>query len=248
MIGTNSPNRTTRFSVVFVCSLCLLAATAAPAGEPAVETEESKTLYAIGLAMSQRLAGFELSEDELAVVQRGFADGMLRRDPLVELPEYGPKIDPYLNQRRTALQVKEVAAGTAFRTEAAKEPGIVTTDSGVLYLEREAGSGDAPTPTDTVRIHYVGTFRDGRTFDASLEEGGEPAEFALNEVVPCFSEGILRMRVGGKSKLVCPPELAYGDQGYGPMIPPGATLIFEIELLGIVAAPLPPPAPAPTMP
>jgi FKBP-type peptidyl-prolyl cis-trans isomerase FkpA len=227
--------------VAAVCAVCLLATAAVSATEPTVATEENKTLYAIGLALSQRLAPFELSEDELAVVQKGFLDGMRHSEPVVSLEEFGPKIDSYLAERREALHIKELEAGTAFRAEAAGEPGAVTVGSGVIYFEQQAGTGDTPALEDTVRVHYHGTFRDGRTFDSSRERVDEPVEFALNEVVPCFSETIQRMRVGGTSKAICPPEQAYGDQGYGPMIPPGATLIFEVELLGIVAATPSPP-------
>lgn len=113
----------------------------------------------------------------------------------------------------------------------------VVTASGLRYVELKAGQGPAPTATDTVRVHYSGRFPDGREFDSSIARG-QPAEFPLNRVIKCWTEGVQLMKVGGKAQLVCPPAIAYGDRGTpnGP-IPPKATLHFEIELLGIVKRP-----------
>jgi len=197
--------------------------------EVTVDTEEKKTLYAMGLALSQRLKTLELNADEMLVIQAGLEDGVLGRDPKVPLEVYGPKIDGMLRERMTAAMGREKQKGQAFRDKAAQEPGAVKTESGLIYFEQQAGTGAAPEATSTVRVHYHGTLPDGSVFDSS--RGAEPATFALNGVVKCFSEGIGKMKVGGKSKLICPPELAYGDGGAPPSIPPGATLIFEVELL-----------------
>ena len=105
---------------------------------------------------------------------------------------------------------------------------------GLGYKSLKDGSGGAPSATDTVRVHYRGTFPDGKEFDSSIARG-QPAEFPLNRVIKCWTEGVQKMKVGGKAQLVCPPELAYGARGTpGGPIPPNATLHFEIELLGIV--------------
>ena len=109
----------------------------------------------------------------------------------------------------------------------------MTTDSGLVFTEITAGTGASPAATDTVKVHYHGTFRDGRVFDSSVDRG-EPAQFALNGVIPCWTEGVQRMKVGGKSRLVCPSDIAYSDQGR-PGIPGGAALVFQVELLEIVA-------------
>jgi FKBP-type peptidyl-prolyl cis-trans isomerase FkpA len=115
---------------------------------------------------------------------------------------------------------------------AAKEAGAVTTASGLVYRSLKDGSGASPGPTDTVKVHYRGTFPDGREFDSSFKRG-EPAEFPLDRVIKCWTEGVQRMKVGGKAKLTCPAVIAYGERGAGNVVPPNATLQFEVELLAI---------------
>jgi FKBP-type peptidyl-prolyl cis-trans isomerase FkpA len=115
---------------------------------------------------------------------------------------------------------------------AAKEPGAVVTPSGLVFRSLKDGSGPSPGPADTVKVHYRGTFPDGREFDSSFKRG-EPIEFPLTGVIKCWTEGVQRMKVGGKAKLTCPPALAYGERGAGSAVPPNATLLFEVELLGI---------------
>ncbi|MDL1860874.1 FKBP-type peptidyl-prolyl cis-trans isomerase [Betaproteobacteria bacterium PRO7] len=117
---------------------------------------------------------------------------------------------------------------------AAKEPGAVKTDSGLIYRVLKDGSGKQPNATDRVRVHYRGTFPDGREFDSSYKRG-EPTEFPLNRVIKCWTEGVQRMKVGTKARLTCPPAIAYGERGAGGVIPPNAVLQFEVELLAIVA-------------
>ena len=116
--------------------------------------------------------------------------------------------------------------------KAAAEPGAQKTASGLVYIEMRPGTGASPKATDTVRVNYRGTLVDGKEFDSSYARS-EPAEFPLNRVIPCWTEGVQKMKVGGKSKLVCPSSIAYGEAGAPPDIPGGATLIFEIELLGV---------------
>jgi FKBP-type peptidyl-prolyl cis-trans isomerase FkpA len=115
---------------------------------------------------------------------------------------------------------------------AAKETGAVTTPSGLVYRSLKDGSGASPGPTDTVKVHYRGTFPDGREFDSSFKRG-QPAEFPLDRVIKCWTEGVQRMKVGGKAKLTCPAVIAYGERGAGSVVPPNATLQFEVELLAI---------------
>ncbi|MGZ5179501.1 MAG: FKBP-type peptidyl-prolyl cis-trans isomerase [Ramlibacter sp.] len=112
-------------------------------------------------------------------------------------------------------------------------PPPVTTASGVVYRSLREGTGRSPAATDTVRVHYRGTLADGSEFDSSYARN-EPAEFPLDRVIPCWTEGVQRMKPGGKARLVCPPSTAYGERGAGNgVVPPNATLLFDIELLGI---------------
>jgi len=117
--------------------------------------------------------------------------------------------------------------------KAAGEPGAQKTASGLVYRELTPGAGSSPKATDTVRVHYRGTLIDGKEFDSSYARN-EPAEFPLNRVIPAWTEGVQKMKVGGKAKLVCPSSIAYGERGMPPVIPGGATLVFEVELLDIL--------------
>jgi FKBP-type peptidyl-prolyl cis-trans isomerase FkpA len=119
-----------------------------------------------------------------------------------------------------------------FQAKAAAEPGAVKTSSGLIYSELKPGTGASPRATQTVKVNYRGTLIDGTEFDSSYKRN-MPIEFPLNQVIPCWTEGVQRMKVGGKSKLVCPASIAYGERGSPPVIPGGATLVFEVELLGI---------------
>lgn len=110
------------------------------------------------------------------------------------------------------------------------------TPSGLVYKSLKAGAGAGPAATDTVKVHYRGTFPDGREFDSSYKRNA-PTEFPLNRVIPCWTEGVQMMKVGGKAKLTCPASIAYGERGAGGVIPPNATLQFEVELLAINGKP-----------
>ena len=110
--------------------------------------------------------------------------------------------------------------------------GSETWPSGLVFRSLKEGTGASPSPTDTVKVHYRGTFPDGKEFDSSYTRG-QPAEFPLNRVIPCWTEGVQKLKVGGKAKLICPPNIAYGAKGAGGVIPPNATLHFDVELIGI---------------
>ena len=115
---------------------------------------------------------------------------------------------------------------------AAKQPGAVVTPSGLVFVSLRDGSGASPSASDTVKVHYRGSFADGREFDSSIKRG-TPIEFALDRVIQCWTEGVQHMKVGGKAQLTCPAAIAYGERGAGGVIPPNTTLQFEVELLGI---------------
>ena len=108
----------------------------------------------------------------------------------------------------------------------------VTTASGLVYESIKDGAGESPKATDTVKVHYKGMFLDGKEFDSSYKRG-EPTEFPLNRVIPCWTEGVQRMKPGGKAKLTCPASIAYGERGAGGVIPPNTTLNFEVELIAV---------------
>jgi FKBP-type peptidyl-prolyl cis-trans isomerase FkpA/FKBP-type peptidyl-prolyl cis-trans isomerase FklB len=219
---------------IIACAIALLglgAAALASGQEP--KTEEQKTFYALGLALSQNLAPFNLSEAELEMVQSGLADGVLARPRKVELPAYVPKIQEVQKSRLAAAASVEKKLSQSFLEKAAAEKGATKTTSGVIVTPLKAGTGPSPAATDKVKVHYTGTLIDGTVFDSSVQRG-QPATFPLNGVIKCWTEGLATMKVGGKSRLVCPAEVAYGDRGAPPRIKPGATLVFEVELLEIV--------------
>lgn len=197
---------------------------------PAPMTDDEKVVYTLGLLLQRSLSQFDLSAGELQVLQRGLADATLHK-PAIDLEEWGPKIEPFAAARRARLVVREKAAGEAYLAKAAAEAGATKTASGLVYRDVTAGTGRSPSAGDTVRVNYRGTLIDGTEFDSSYARN-EPAEFALGRVIGCWTEGLQHMKVGGKARLVCPSDLAYGDQGSAP-IPGGAALIFEVELLGI---------------
>ncbi len=200
------------------------------AAAPALTTDEEKTVYSLGLSISRSLSRFDLSASEIALVQRAIADGAAGK-PAVDLNEWGPKIDALARARAARSTEREKAVSKSYLEKAAAEPGAMKTESGLVYRELRAGTGSSPKATDTVKVHYRGTLVNGTEFDSSYRRN-EPAQFGLDQVVRCWTEGVQKMKVGGKSVLVCPSDLAYGDAGR-PTIPGGAALIFEIELLDI---------------
>jgi FKBP-type peptidyl-prolyl cis-trans isomerase FkpA len=209
------------------------AQTTALAAEP--KSEEEKTLYALGVAVSQNIAAFNLSEAEVEMVKAGFTDGALQKQPKVDPNAYFPKIRELQGQRLAAAAEVEKKAGQAYIEKAAQEKGAKKTASGLVITTLKEGSGPTPQATDTVKVHYHGTLPNGKVFDSSVQRN-EPATFPLNGVIKCWTEGVQMIKLGGKSRLVCPADIAYGDRGAPPDIKPGATLIFEVELLGIEKA------------
>ena len=130
------------------------------------------------------------------------------------------------------LVLSPAAAQNAVTSAAAQEAGAQVSPSGMVYRSLKDGTGASPSASDKVKVHYRGTLPDGKEFDSSYKRN-EAIEFPLNRVIPCWTEGVQRMKVGGKAKLTCPPATAYGERGAGGVIPPNATLLFEVELLAI---------------
>ena len=207
---------------------------AVSAAAPDLKTDEQKTLYAIGLATSASLSTLRLSPAELELVKAGLDDGVLKKQPRVNLQAYMPKIQTLQKTRLEAIIEQQEKAGQAYAEKAAQKPGVSKIDSGILYSTIKPGAGgESPTENDTVRVRYEGKLIDGKEFDSSLKHG-QPATVALDRVISCWKEALQRMTVGEKVKLVCPASTAYGDRGLWPEIPPGATLVFEVELVEVL--------------
>jgi len=212
-------------------ALSLLMAVPAAAAGPELKTEDQKTVYALGLNIAQSLAVFALTPAEVDLVVAGLRDG-IAKSPKVDVAQYTPMVNKLAQQRTAAASEIEKKDSLVFLEKMAKEKGAEKTPSGLVYIEVTAGTGATPKPTDRVKVHYKGTLRDGSVFDSSIERG-QPASFPLNGVIPCWTEGLQKMKVGGKAKLVCPAAIAYGDRGAPPKIKPGSALLFEVELLSI---------------
>ncbi len=208
-----------------------VAATAAPM------TDDEKAVYALGAAMgeqvSQPVKALKLTPAELEVFKKGLLASLAGEKSEYKLDKYGERLQARAQANALLTASGEKEKGAAFRENAAKEPGAVKTASGLVFTSLQPGKGPSPKATEVVRVNYRGTLTDGKEFDASAKHGG-PATFRLNQVIPCWGEGLQRMKVGERAKLVCPSEIAYGDQPQGE-IPPGATLVFEVELLAIGA-------------
>ena len=205
--------------------------------------ENDKEAYAIGSSLAQYLKanldqqkelGLDLNRD---MVVAGVNDVFAGKDRLT--PEETQKALQQLDQRVSKLvtekaateAAKNIKAGDAFRANFAKEAGVVTTKSGLMYKVETEGKGPKPAATDTVKVQYVGTLVDGKEFDSSYKRN-QPAVFPLNQVIPGWTEGLQLMPVGSKFEFVIPPQLAYGSQA-NPSIPADSTLIFQVELLSI---------------
>ena len=211
-----------------------------------ITTEAQKESYALGSSFANYLKS-NLEQNEVKADQEylisGFNETMKGNSQLNQeevntiLEAFGKRIQEESQARFEKQKTENTAAGEKFREAFAKEPGVIKTKSGLLYKVIQEGTGAHPTANDTVIVHYVGTLTDGRKFDSSYERN-EPATFPLNGVIKGWTEGIQLIGVGGKIKLVVPPELAYEDkslpsQGNNANITPASTLVFEVELLGI---------------
>jgi FKBP-type peptidyl-prolyl cis-trans isomerase FkpA len=200
-------------------------------------TDEQKAIYALGLMMQRSIDQFDLTPEELEVCKRALTDGSAGK-PALDLNEWGPKVQALARERAARGVAREKSVSAEYLARAAAATGAIKTDSGLIYTELAAGQGATPTATDTVKVNYRGTLINGTEFDSSYKRG-EPAQFSVGGVIKCWTEGLQRMKVGGKARLVCPSDIAYGDRG-NQGIPGGAVLIFEVELVDVIAAPRPP--------
>jgi len=231
-------NSMRKLMIAFVVLLmAVLMTVSAWAAQP--QTEDQKTLYALGALLTKQLSVFNLSVDEYEYVQQGITDAAAGKKLAAEPEAYKQNITALAQTRMQATAQKQKELAKPFLENAAKEKGAEKSSSGLIYQQIKAGTGAKPKTTDIVKVHYTGSLIDGKVFDSSVERG-QPVEFPLGQVIPCWTEGITKMKVGGKAKLICPSDIAYGDQGRPPVISGGATLIFEVELLDVKAAPAAP--------
>ena len=224
-----------RRNVLILVASCLVLASCANAAQPVPKTEEEKALYNLGVMLSRSITTFNFTPQELELVKAGLADGAQDKANADELEKYVPQLQELQKKRVAAATEKEKAAGTAFLAKAATEAGATKTESGLVFKSVKEGTGAQPKAEDQVKVHYEGKFVDGKVFDSSIKRN-EPAVFPLTGVIPCWTEAVQKLKVGGKARVVCPPELAYGEEGRPPQMRGAATLVFDIELLDIVKA------------
>lgn len=229
----------------FVLLLALLAPVAALAADPVKpdktdRADDDQSLYGMGYIVGMRnLEGLGLSARELQIVEEGISDAATGKKAKVDVDTQMPKIIAFAKGRASLGVDKEKAAGLEFAEKAAKESGAVKVpvEGGgfLVYRTIRAGTGAAPAATDTVYIDYEGKLTNGNVFDSSYKRG-LPAEFVLRQGIKCWTLGVANMKVGEKAQLICPSDVAYGDEGQPPNIRGGATLVFTVELRSIKSA------------
>jgi len=207
-----------------------------------VRTEQEQQLYALGQIMARNLETFQLTDAEFTQVKAGFAAGLHNRISDSDAQAVMPKLQQLQKTRFAKVVQVEKDKGKAYADQVAAQPGAKKTASGLVYTVVVEGTGASPKATDQVKVNYEGKLIDGKVFDSSIQRG-QPITMPLNGVIPCWTEALQLMKVGGKNHIVCPSDIAYGDRAPG-IIKAGSTLIFDVELLDIVppAAPSPPPA------
>jgi FKBP-type peptidyl-prolyl cis-trans isomerase FkpA len=208
---------------------------------PDPKTDDEKALYAWGVMLGRNASALTPSAAELDIIKGGLTDAVNKNKPKIDVDKYGPMIDALARKRSNARAEIEKGKTAGIVEAALKEPGAVKLPSGMVFKSTRAGTGAQADPADRVKVHYEGRLSDGTVFDSSIKRG-EPAVFPLGGVIKCWTEGVGHMKVGEKATLTCPSDTAYGDQGRPPVIPGGATLIFDVELLDVMKAETPPPA------
>lgn len=207
----------------------------APAVAVAPKFTDAQLLEFLGFILGQnsQMDQFNFTPDELASVTKGLAVAATGKESPYKENEIGPQFSDYVKARLKAGDVVRVAAQKKFLDDVKQKKGVIVTTTGLAYEIVQPGTGAFPKATDTVRVNYTGTFIDGKKFDSNADhDGGAPAEFPLNQVVPGWTEGIQKINKGGKIKLYVPADLAYGEKG-NQGIPPSSTLVFDVELIEI---------------
>jgi len=215
-----------RTAAAIAVAAALLTALPAPSSAQELKSDDDKAVYALGVLMGRSIGQFNLTRREQDLLKKGLTDQLNGAKPQVDVEKMQQNIRDLERNRTAQVSVQ-------YLEKAAKEKGVEKKESGLLYKSLKEGTGGSPKATDKVKVHYRGTLTNGTEFDSSYGRGS-PAEFPLDRVVPCWTEGVQLMKVGGKARLVCPSSIAYGERGSPPKIPPGATLVFEVELLDIL--------------
>jgi len=223
------------------CGLALAADAAFPghahtgtAGSAPHATDgEAAQMHALGVLLSRQLGAFQLSEHELRAVLAGISDGVHHPESVKAAEAFVPQLTTLEHSRAQVQAQQQEKVGATYLGKAAALPHARTTASGLVFIPLQAGNGASPKVGDQVRVQYTGRLTDGSVFDSSAQHGGA-VTFPLGHVIPCWDEGLPLMKVGGSARIVCPAKLAYGDRGVGDVIKPGATLDFEVHLVGIL--------------
>lgn len=233
---------TARFARLGLALLVASSASTARAADPALTTEDQKIVYAIGYKSAGGLERLGLRPEEVDVFVAAIRDGLLGKKAPIDVETYAGKVQTFAEARVAEVAKVEKAASADFLAKEAAAPGATKSATGLIKRVTKPGTGASPALSDTVKVHYHGTLRDGEVFDSSKDRG-EPAEFPLNRVIPCWTEALQTMKVGEQARVVCPSDIAYGDKGH-QKIKGGAALAFDVELIEIVKAPATPPPPA----
>ena len=220
-----------RYINCLVAIILLFTCNAVYAVDDELETDEEKAFYYIGSNMGKNMKQMNLSDDELELVIRGIRDSANGKAIKLDEQVYQQKLQEIFTARMAAAAEEEKVASSAYLEKMAAKEGAITTDSGLVFREVVAGTGETPTADSVVKAHYHGTLRDGTVFDSSVERG-QPFTAPLSGVIPCWQESIVMMKEGGKSEVTCPAKIAYGDRATGA-IPAGAALTFDVELIAV---------------
>ena len=219
-------------AALLILSAAPLFAEDAPKADPA---DAARVPYSYGYDLGKKLADLGFDAMETKHILSGLGDGMNGVKPSFDTDKYQEQIRALIEGHLAQKTEKEKAAGKTYGEKFAKEEGVKPLTGGGWYKIVKKGTGPNATADDTVKVNYEGKLTDGTVFDSSYKRG-EPATFPLKGVIPCWTNGVAKLKVGGKAKLVCPSDAAYGDRGHPPVIPGGATLVFDVELLDIVKA------------
>jgi FKBP-type peptidyl-prolyl cis-trans isomerase FkpA len=232
---------------VAMTAATLLAACSQTSQNATPKTDDEKALYSMGVIVQERF-GFNqlgLTEQEFAMLKAGLTDGANGKPKITaeEMEKLLPKVQEFATKKSEAAAAKNKEAGVAYLAKAEKEQGAEKLPNGVIVKVTTAGTGPQPTAGDTVKVNYEGKLISGKVFDSN--KGKDPVEFPLGGVIPCWGEGLQKVKVGSKAQLTCPSDAAYGPQGQPPTIPGNSVLVFDVELLEIVKVEAAPAAAAP---